>query len=120
MNRTGRQVIAAMVTALLLCAAHASASDRDGASTLTGIAVDASGAALPGVTVTLKVRDNLAGDSQEQVTDGSGRFTFEDVGPGTYTVVLALSGFDDTRFETVTVPAAEEQKAVMQIAGLTE
>ena len=120
MQRLMRQVMATFTVAVLACATHVFASDRDGKTTLTGIAVDASGGALPGVTVTLKAGDGSPSEAQEQVTDGDGRFTFEDVGPGTYSVMLTLSGFEDKKFDTVTVPSAEELKAVMQIAGLTE
>ena len=55
-----------------------------------------------------------------QVTDGEGKFSFDDLNPGTYTVVLSIPGFEEKRFAALTVPMAEELRAVMPIATLSE
>jgi hypothetical protein len=103
------------IVLLIACVARAYAAD----ATITGIAVDGQGLPLPGVTVTLKAAGAEA-NAQEQMTDGEGRFTFADLPPGTYTVVLSLSGFGDKEFDAVTVPSNEDLKAVLQLAGFTE
>ena len=73
-------------------AAHA----QDGA--LTGAVTDATGFALPGVTV--EVRSATGGDPNRivfadatAVTDGEGRFTLAGLPPGAYDVTFTLSGF---------------------------
>jgi Carboxypeptidase regulatory-like domain len=49
-----------------------------------GIAVDESGGVLPGVTVTVVPTATPQAEPQMQVTDGEGKFTFDDLAPGTY------------------------------------
>jgi carboxypeptidase family protein/TonB-dependent receptor-like protein len=101
----------------MLLAVRVDAADE--ALAISGVAVDAQGLALPGVTVTLTAV-GAPTEPQEQMTDAEGRFAFGALAPGTYSVALSLSGFEDKRFDAVTVPATEELKAVLQIAGLTE
>src|SRR5215471_16078575 len=86
---------------------------------LRGSAVDTSGGVLPGVTVTATPAATPSAEPQLQVTDGDGKFSFDDLPPGTYTVVLSLPGFEDKKYD-IAVPAAEEIKAVMGIATLSE
>ncbi len=103
----------------LLIAAAGRVHAADGTAAITGVALDAQELALPGVTVTLKAVGG-EGDPQEQITDGVGRFTFTDLAPGTYTVVLSLSGFEEKTFDAVVVPASAELKAILQLAGFSE
>src|SRR5512138_3118706 len=60
-------------------------------ATLSGAAKSADGAALPGVTVTLK-SPALQGE-RTAVTDSTGAYIFRGLPPGTYTVEFALTGF---------------------------
>jgi carboxypeptidase family protein/TonB-dependent receptor-like protein len=115
-----RHILAMTATVLLVFGANAFNAEAAGKSAIKGAAVDASGGALPGVTVVLKAAAGSAAEPQEQVTDGEGHFTFEDLDPGTYAVVLSLSGFEEKKFDAVTVPAEHELKAVLQIAALVE
>ncbi len=67
---------------------------------VTGTVVDATGAVLPGATVT------LAGDPaglRSAVSDAEGRFTFADVFPGVYTLTVFLSGFSQATVDGVEV-----------------
>jgi hypothetical protein len=59
---------------------------------LTGTVADASGAVLPGVTVTV-TGESLIGGSRTSVTDENGVYRFPAIPPGTYTVSAELSGF---------------------------
>ena len=87
---------------------------------ISGIAVDASGGVLPGVTVTVVPAGSAQAEPLMQVTDGEGKFTFEELAAGTYTVVLSLPGFEEKKFDAVVVPMTDELKAVMPIAALSE
>lgn len=56
---------------------------------LTGRVVDATGTAIPGATV----RISATGSSASAVSDGMGRFRFDDLAGGTYRVTVSLAGF---------------------------
>ena len=56
-----------------------------------GTVVDAQGAAVPGVTVT--VSSPALQGTQTQVTDSSGAFRFSALPPGVYSIKAALTGF---------------------------
>jgi TonB dependent receptor/Carboxypeptidase regulatory-like domain len=61
-------------------------------SVLAGTARSTSGTPLGGVTVTAE-SDRLIGGTRTTVTDGSGRYRFPALPPGTYTVTLTMGGF---------------------------
>jgi hypothetical protein len=84
MERFGNRLLAATIAVLMMLTVTAGAAGRIEKSSLTGVAVDSSGAALPGVTVMLKPAAAAPQtEPQEQVTDGTGRFTFEELEAGT-------------------------------------
>lgn len=60
---------------------------------LTGSVTDASGAVLPGATVTV-ASDALIGGTRTAVTDDNGTYRFPALPPGTYRVTAELSGFE--------------------------
>ena len=60
--------------------------------TISGSILDASGAVMPGVTVTITSQDR--GFSRSTVSDENGRYVFPAVPIGNYTVVATLQGFD--------------------------
>src|SRR5687767_6257040 len=76
----------------------AQAQERTGA--VSGTLTDASGAVLPGVTVTLT--DTRTNRSTTVVTDGAGMYRVE-LEPGTYSVRFELSGFARTEVPQVEV-----------------
>jgi carboxypeptidase family protein/TonB-dependent receptor-like protein len=61
-------------------------------ATLTGTVSDASGAILPGVTVTVS-SESLIGGSRTAVTDENGVYRFPSLPPGAYEVKFELAGF---------------------------
>ncbi|MGH9310760.1 MAG: carboxypeptidase-like regulatory domain-containing protein, partial [Vicinamibacterales bacterium] len=61
--------------------------------TLTGTIADASGAGVPGATVTIKNEDT--GLELSGVTDGTGVYTIRNITGGTYTLRAALQGFKE-------------------------
>src|SRR5580700_4575992 len=68
-------------------------------SAIVGQVSDASGAAVPGATVT--IRDTETGLQRTATTDDSGRFNFTQLKPGTYIVRVEAQGFDPQQNESV-------------------
>ena len=83
---------------------------------LTGIVRDSSGAALPGVSVTI-VSGNV---TRTSTTDASGRFRFAGIPAAVYRVRAVLSGFGAARLESVTVnPGTSTEIAMRLESGAT-
>jgi hypothetical protein len=73
-------------------------------SGIAGAVRDASGGALPGVTVEASSPALIEG-TRTVVTDGGGLYNFVDLRPGSYTVVFTLPGFSTLRREGVELSA---------------
>jgi hypothetical protein len=87
---------------------------------LVGRVVDASGAALPGATVTVTHNDTRA--IRETVTDRTGGYRFPTVQTGTYTVAVTMAGFQ-TFFQSdvpVTLNSIARVDATLGVAQLQE
>src|SRR4030095_3740796 len=64
---------------------------------LTGQVVDSSQGVLPGTTVTVVPKEQPAAEPLVQVSDADGKFQFEGLAPGSYTVTFSMPGFDEQR-----------------------
>ncbi|MEO7271999.1 MAG: carboxypeptidase-like regulatory domain-containing protein, partial [Vicinamibacterales bacterium] len=84
-----QRVVSAIVMALLVLAATASA--QQGTTELRGRVSDAQGAVLPGVTVV--VRNQETGMYRETVSGDDGSFIATGIVPGRYEVTAELQGF---------------------------
>src|SRR5438105_4843437 len=82
------RLIGAVFTALLCTSGALYAQD----ASITGVAKDASGAVLPGVTVEAS-SPALIERVRSVVTDQSGQYRIVSLRPGTYTVTFTLPGF---------------------------
>src|SRR5688572_16705100 len=87
---------------------------------ITGVIVDNSGGALPGVTVTVTSVERKTVDSV--VTNDSGRFVKERLLPGEYEVKAEMAGFKTTVVEHVRVSVDTQTPLDMQleVGALTE
>ena len=98
-----RTLSTTLVAWLLIFTASSAAAQTDQAR-LMGAVTDASGGALPGVTVTISAK-NLR--STSMVTDGSGRYLTAWLAPGAYNITFALSGFETRTVNSVQLGAAQ-------------
>jgi hypothetical protein len=108
------------VAALLLSLAVVVPAFGQGGATssITGVVVDSSGGAIPGVTVTAK-NDN---GSWVAVTSSTGSFTIPSLNVGKYTVTVTLQGFKTALLKDVIVTGGGPAtvKPVLEIGGLSE
>src|SRR5436853_4864573 len=81
----------ALVSLIFVCPAIPAAAQGVGA--IGGTVMDASGAVLPGVTVTLSSTQRTTGSNQQAISDERGEYQFIRLVPGTYTVKGELQGF---------------------------
>src|SRR5580765_482930 len=88
-----RSAAVLLVLLLLPPAAHAQF-----AGSITGVAKDASGGVLPGVTVEA-ASPALIEKVRSVVTDATGQYRLVDLRPGTYSVTFALPGFSTVKRE---------------------
>ncbi len=115
-----KKVVAALGTVLCLAVGASVAGAQDYRGRVQGSVGDASGGALPGVTVTL-VNDATA-VAVTRVTDGEGRYLFDFVDPGLYTILGELQGFKKAEQKNVRVPQRGDVTASfkLEIGGVEE
>src|ERR1700733_5821074 len=87
---------------------------------VTGTITDASGAAIPGATVTLSNVNTNANQTVTTNADGSYRFAF--VSPGTYKLAVSATGFQTQQQANVSVAAGQPTPVNVQlaVAGATQ
>ncbi|MBI3492739.1 MAG: TonB-dependent receptor [Acidobacteria bacterium] len=93
MRNISHQVLAALAVVLFPVAAFAQAG-------IAGVVKDTSGAVMPGVTVEAS-SPALIEKTRTAVTDSAGQYKIVDLPPGTYQVVITLTGFKTVRREGV-------------------
>src|SRR5262245_52310951 len=110
--------VVAVVGQLAWLAASASAQDYRGR--VQGSIVDESKGVLPGVSVTL--RNDGTGVAVTRTTNGEGRYIFDFVAPGTYSVLAELQGFKPVEQHNVTVGQRADVTLdlTMAVGGLEE
>jgi len=88
--------------AIIFCSSLAAQVDR---STLTGSVTDITGAAVPGVAVTVESLSN--GFRREALSSNTGTYQLPGLPPGTYTVSAAKTGFQAVRAEGVVLAVGQ-------------
>ena len=81
-----------VVVASLLVTGVIPAAAQSTTGTITGRAVDSSGAVLPGVSVSIS-SPQMIGGARDAVTDSLGTYRFTLVPPGVYQVKFQLASF---------------------------
>ena len=109
----------ATVLALTIIVAPSTALAQQTESRIAGRVVDDSGAAIPGVTVTVISKGTRA--VRTAVTGGEGAYAVTNLGPGSYTVSFDLSGFaNQSRDVVLGVGQLEMVDITLSIATLQE
>jgi hypothetical protein len=87
---------------------------------VSGTVTDASGAVLPGATVTLV--NDATNVSSVRITNDSGYFTFVSVRPGSYSLTVELSGLKAARVASFAVGVNQTvtQNVTLEIGDVTE
>src|SRR5438874_7334630 len=90
-------------------------------ATISGVVKDASGAVLPGVTVTA-ASPALIEKTRTAVTDGTGQYAIENLQPGLYSVTFTLSGFATVQRDGVQLSGnfIARINADMRVGGIEE
>jgi hypothetical protein len=114
------RILGWVAAAALVITSAAPALGQATTGTITGRAVDNSGAVLPGVTVSI-TSPQMVG-TREAVTDQLGTYRFTALPPGTYSVKFELTSFQNVVVEGVIVNASSTMtvNAPMQLSSLAE
>jgi outer membrane receptor protein involved in Fe transport len=110
-------LVVAMAVASMAAVASAQPAQT---GTVSGVVKDATGGALPGVTITLQSQDR--GFARSTVTDEAGRYVFPAVPIGPYSVTATLQGFE-TAVSTDNLVEVEKTTNVaftMSVGALTD
>ena len=99
------------VLSLLVLAASIVPASAQGVGAIAGSVTDASGAVLPGATVTLTSAQGTLGGNREVLTDERGAFQFLRLVPGTYSVKASLQGFRPFTQNGITVNSDQTSRA---------
>ena len=86
------------------------AAAQQPAGSMEGIVLDQTGAVLPGVLMTLQ--DTDFGVTYNGVTDGSGTFRFQELGPARYELTAVLPGFAKVENVMQLAPGAKMQRLI--------
>ena len=114
-------LVAALILGLLVpSSAGAQGGGASSTGTIQGHAADASGAMLPGVSVTATSPSMIG--IQTQVTNENGSYRFPAVAPGVYTLTFELAGFNTVRRDGIQVSLGftANVNADMAVATLQE
>src|SRR5262245_4697157 len=119
-SRIWRAMRACLAAAAIVAGLAATAAAQETTGTISGTAKDQTGAALPGVTVTVK--SITTGASQEFVTNESGLYTAPLLQPGEYEIAFSLSGFQSRTIKGIQVHVNDrlDVSAQMGVSGVSE
>src|SRR5262245_5056657 len=92
----GENMKKAFLSVLVSCVLVATSFGQASNATLTGTVADATGAVLPGVSIT--ATNNATGVVSTIVSNEAGAYTIPSLVPGTYTVSAELPGFQKQNY----------------------
>ena len=95
----GSALLRLVFLAATLCFATVTQLFSQGFTSLNGVVTDPSGAIIPEATVSIS--NPQTGQQRQTKSDGSGRYSFQQVTPGRYKVTASATGFGDVVIESV-------------------
>src|SRR5438067_3967630 len=104
-----------LIFSIFLIAAAVSPVSAQGVGAIGGTVADASGAVLPGVTVTLNNAQGSVGGHQDTTTDERGAYQFLRLVPGSYIVKAELAGFRPAEQRDIVVNADVTARADLKL-----
>src|SRR5688500_8874813 len=105
----------AIFVSVMLFVALPAAAQNVGVGAIAGNVTDASGAALPGATITLSSEQGTVGANQQAVSDERGAYQFLRLQAGTYIVKAELSGFRPPELREILVNANATARADLRL-----
>ncbi len=114
-RRAGTPLLGTAVVTVWMLVGFAAPSGAQGVGSIAGTVTDATGAVLPGVSVTLSAPEGTVGAKQETVTDARGAYQFLRLVPGAYTVHAELSGFRPAEQPMIAVNADNTSRADLRL-----
>jgi hypothetical protein len=99
--KAGRVIVCGLFSVILLLSCSLSLRAQSTYGTLTGTVADATGAAVPGATVTLINR--ATEEKQVQSSGDTGLYSFVNLNPGEYRLVVEKTGFKHVNRENVII-----------------
>jgi len=94
-----KMILLLLVAGTVLISVRYGMAQGETTSAILGQVTDASGAAIPGATVSITNRET--GMRRSLSTDEEGRFNFPQLTPGTYSVKVEAAGFDPQQNDNV-------------------
>ena len=110
----GYQIVRALAI-LFVIAGYASPSAAQGVGAIAGNVTDASGAVLPGATITLTSPQGTVGANQQTLSDERGAYQFLRLQAGTYIVKGELQGFRPFELRDILVNANATARADVRL-----
>ena len=101
-----QRYLGAFLLAIVWLSCTASAAAQGGLGSITGTAIDQTGASLPGADI--KVVEKATGATRTAVSNGVGLFNVPALPTGTYSVTVSLSNFKTKQFENVTLNSFQQ------------
>jgi Carboxypeptidase regulatory-like domain len=105
-HRTTKSFAAWLFCAFVLLLGSTCLYGQGGASTVTGVVRDSSGAIVPNANITLV--DQATRERRISQSNNEGFFAFTAVRPSTYTVPIPASGFSEYQQKEIVVRPAEQ------------
>src|SRR5688572_15270942 len=99
MSQRGRIPMKRLAVYVCLLLAFTVSAHAQVNATVTGTVVDATGALVPGVSIT--AQNSATGIVTSRVTNESGNYDFPSLQPGTYVLSATLPGFKTATFNNV-------------------
>ena len=111
--KIGRLIVYLTLTLFIASTAPAWAQGVGG---IGGTVMDASGAVLPGATVSLSSSQGGVGSNQETTSDARGAYQFIRLVPGTYIVKVTMQGFRPAEQRNISVSSDQTARADLTLA----